>query len=157
MKPGSDDISHDTARAIRRLAKENRKNPTDAEVKLWRHLRDRRLSGHKFKRQHKIARYIVDFVCLEQKLIVELDGGQHTFPDYAARDMERTAALNGLGFRVLRFWNSEALRETESVLEVIFEALGGDAEVCRPSGNAPSPRPSPPHGGEGDHQGRFNA
>ena len=150
MKPGPNGISHDTARNIRRLAKENREIPTDAEARLWRHLRDRRLSGHTFKRQHKIIRYIVDFVCLEQMLVVELDGDQHGFPDQMAWDAERTAILNDFGFRVLRFQNTEALRETESVLEVILGALeNSDGKRCLD--DAPSPQPSPPHGGEGDH------
>ena len=128
MKRSPNGMSHDAARNIRRLAKEGRKTPTDAEARLWRHLRDRRLNGHKFKRQHKIVRYIVDFVCLERNLIVELDGGQHNFPDQAAQDAERTAMLNRFGYRVLRFWNTEALRETESVLEVILEALENHAD-----------------------------
>jgi len=124
-------MSHDAARNIRRLAKEGRKTPTDAEARLWRHLRDRRLNGHKFKRQHKIVRYIVDFVCLERNLIVELDGGQHNFPDQAAQDAERTATLNRFGYRVLRFWNTDALQETESVLETILEALENQSDGGR--------------------------
>jgi len=97
-----------------------RRNSTDAEKKLWSHLRSAQL-GHKFRRQHELLGYIVDFVCAEKHLIVELDGGQHASQeDY---DQKRTAALHALGFRVLRFWNDDVLRDTEGVLAAINTAL----------------------------------
>lgn len=102
-------------------AKELRNNPTDAELKLWRYLRHRRIGGQKFRRQHPVGPYVLDFACLEKGLIVEVDGGQHG--ERAAYDSERTAWLESRGFRVLRFWNNEVLRDVETVLDLIVEAL----------------------------------
>ncbi len=98
-----------------------RKNPTEAERALWKHLRMRQLEGHKFRRQQPLGRYIVDFVCLEKKLIVEVDGGQHS--ELVVSDSTRTAWLEAQGFRVLRFWNHDVLRDIEVVKEVIRGAL----------------------------------
>ncbi|WP_367608244.1 endonuclease domain-containing protein [Legionella sp. W05-934-2] len=97
-----------------------RKNSTDTERHLWYHLRANRL-GFKFKRQVPIGRYIVDFICIEKRVIIEVDGGQHL--DNQAYDIERTAWLNTHGYKVLRFWNNEILQETASVLEVIMNIL----------------------------------
>lgn len=107
-------MSSDRARALR-------SNPTEAERALWKHLRMRQIEGHKFRRQQPLGRYVVDFVCLEKKLIVELDGGQHA--EQVARDTERTAWLERQGFRVLRFWNHQVLNETDAVREAIREVL----------------------------------
>ena len=105
-------------------AKRLRRDSTDAERALWRHLRNKRLLGYKFRRQAPIGQYIVDFVCFSQNLIVELDGGQHlTQRDY---DAKRTEWLQSRGFRVLRFWDNEALGDVDSVLERIMLELGGD-------------------------------
>ena len=94
---------------------------TDAEKHLWRHLRQRQLNGCKFRRQQPIGNYIVDFVCFEQRLIIELDGSQHAEQiDY---DTKRDARLKSQGYRILRFWNNQVLQETEAVKEVIMEAL----------------------------------
>ena len=90
-------------------AKQLRRNATDAEQKLWRHVRNRQLGGHRFRRQQPLGPYIVDFVCLELKLIVEVDGGQHA--GQVDRDEERTAWLESQGFRVLRLWNTQVLTE----------------------------------------------
>jgi len=98
-----------------------RKNSTDAERVLWKHLRSRQLENFKFKRQMVIEPYIVDFVCIEAKLIVEADGGQHM--EQVNYDNKRTELLEALGYRVLRFWNNEILSETYSVLEKIRLAL----------------------------------
>ena len=97
-----------------------RRNSTDAEKKLWLHLRSAQL-GCKFRRQHEILGYIVDFVCLDRQLIVELDGGQHA--QRAEYDARRTASLSTLGFKVLRFWNDDVLRDTQRVLAAIHAAL----------------------------------
>ena len=105
---------------------------TDAERALWGVLRSRQLQGFKFRRQHPIGKFVVDFVCLERKLILELDGGHHA--EQIEADAERTAFLESLGFRVLRFWNNEVLTELEGV-----------AQQVRPP---PTPPPLPP-GGEG--------
>lgn len=103
-------------------ARKLRKNPTEAELKLWKHLRLRQLGGYKFRRQHSLGPYIVDFACLEKKLIVEVDGGQHSVKvDYGT---QRMAWLESQGFRVLRFWNNEVLKEIEVVKEAIAEVLG---------------------------------
>lgn len=105
---------------------------TDVERKLWFYLRNRQLNGHKFRRQHEIDHYIVDFVCSEAMLIVELDGGQHA--DQVGYDEHRTRYLQARGYRVLRFWNNEVLMSIESVLEVI---LGAAAKA------PPHPNPLP--------------
>ena len=120
---------------MKSFARELRRGQTDAEAMLWRHLRNRQLAGYKFRRQLIIEPYIVDFACLEPKLIVELDGGQHM--EQAAYDGQRTDYLKGLGYKVIRFWNHDVLNETEAVLErIYFELIG-----------APHPNPLP--GGEG--------
>ena len=93
---------------------------TDAEHRLWYYLRGKRLIGIKFRRQQSIGTYIVDFVSMEHRLVLELDGGQHV--EQAAHDAERTQFLNQEGYRVLRFWNHDVLQQTEAVLERITEA-----------------------------------
>ncbi len=98
-------------------AKTLRTNQTDAEKALWYHLRAHRFMGLKFKRQKPISGYIVDFVCWEQKVVIELDGGQHA--EQIEYDIRRTQYLEGEGYRVLRFWNNQVLDELESVLEAI--------------------------------------
>jgi very-short-patch-repair endonuclease len=102
-------------------ARELRKRLMNAEKKLWSHIRLRQIAGHKFRRQRPIGKYIVDFVCLEKKLVVEADGGQHS--EQSSYDEERTAWLESQGYRVLRFWNNEVLKEIEIVLDVIVRAL----------------------------------
>jgi len=114
-------------------AKSLRSTQTDTELKLWYHLRAHRLNGYKFKRQVRVGPYIVDFACSETQVIVELDGSQHL--DSRA-DVKRDRALSEHGYRVLRFWNDAALKETEAVLEVILSALQG----------SPLPNPSPAGG-----------
>ena len=107
-------------------ARRLRSQPTDAERLLWRHLRLRQLDDHKFRRQRAIGPYIVDFACLERKLIVEVDGGQHAAQHAAAQvsyDRDRTEWLRSRGYKVLRFWNNDVLRDVGSVLEVIRQNL----------------------------------
>ena len=108
---------------VSRHARALRANQTEAETRLWRLLRDRRLAGAKFRRQVPIGPYIADFACLAAKLIVEVDGGQHA--ENAAADAARTAWLEEQGFRVLRFWNNDALANSDGVLEEILAALQG--------------------------------
>ena len=105
-------------------ARELRSSMTDAERRLWSLLRNRRLDGCKFRRQHPIGRYVADFACVERMLIVEADGGQHA--DEPA-DQRRTDWLNSQGWRVIRFWNTDILRNTEGVVTAIREALEGEA------------------------------
>jgi adenine-specific DNA-methyltransferase len=111
---------------------------TDAERRLWRHLRDRQLGGWKFRRQHPVGPFIVDFVCLEKKVVIEVDGGQHA--ENEELDLRRSAYLEKLGYHILRFWNNEVLQETEAVLTTIFASIE-DAP--------PHPSPLPPRGERG--------
>ena len=106
---------------LKTLARNLRKNHTDAEKLLWNRLRSRQVADCKFKRQFAIEHYIVDFICLSRNLIIELDGGQHNeTTDY---DTTRTKFLTAKGFKVIRFWNNEVFDETEAVLEKIFDEL----------------------------------
>ncbi|MCX7020923.1 MAG: endonuclease domain-containing protein [bacterium] len=100
-----------------------RKSLTEAERKLWRLLRDRRLIKAKFRRQHVIGSYILDFFCSEADLAVEIDGGQHGLPEQAEYDRRRDEFLNGLGIKVLRFWANDVLKNTQGVLEEIAKYL----------------------------------
>ncbi len=102
-------------------AKALRKNSTDAERVLWHRLRAHRFAGYKFRRQQPIGSYIVDFVCFEKGVIIELDGGQHA--TQVTYDAERSAWLQSQGFHVLRFWNHDVLQNLEGVTEVIIEEL----------------------------------
>ena len=111
-----------------------RSNMTDAEQRLWHHLNRRQIDKLKFRRQMPIGNFIVDFVCLERSLIIELDGGQHATQH--AYDAQRTGWLQGQGFTVLRFWNHEVLQNTAGVLAVIRGAL----EKRRPPPTLPLPR-----------------
>jgi very-short-patch-repair endonuclease len=104
-----------------RFARTLRRNATDAETKLWQRLRNRQLGGLKFRRQATIGYHVVDFLCAEKRLVVELDGGQHTLE----RDAGRTAQLEALGYRVIRFWNNDALGNTDGVLETILRKAEG--------------------------------
>jgi very-short-patch-repair endonuclease len=102
-------------------ARRLRSNSTDAERLLWTRRRAARLNGHKFKRQQPVGAYIVDFVCFEAKVVLELDGGQHA--EAAAEDRARDAWLRAQGFTVLRFWNNDVLQNLDGVLERIVENL----------------------------------
>jgi very-short-patch-repair endonuclease len=109
-------------KASPKTARRLRRQQTDAERLLWFRLRDRRLNGWKFKRQFPIDRYIVDFFCADAHLIVELDGGQHAVRTEA--DAARTKILEAMGYFVLRFWNTDVMRNIDGVLEEILAALG---------------------------------
>ncbi|MFV1998294.1 MAG: endonuclease domain-containing protein, partial [Acidiferrobacterales bacterium] len=98
-----------------------RKNQTEAEKRLWWHLRNRQMEGCKFRRQEVIGDYIVDFLCLEPKLIIEVDGGHHI--DQYEYDQVRTKYLASLGYKVIRFWNNDVLANTPAVLEKIREEI----------------------------------
>jgi very-short-patch-repair endonuclease len=98
-----------------------RRNQTGAELKLWLAIRNRRLSAAKFRRQYPIGPYVADFACLEQRLVIEIDGGQHVVS--VERDLQRSRYLRSRGFRVLRFWNNETLHNLEAVLCIIAAAL----------------------------------
>ncbi len=125
-----DPVAQERAQALRRDA-------TDAERHLWRHLRRRQLHGYRFRRQVPIAGYIADFACLEGKIVIEVDGGQHA--DQGEYDRHRDTRIQAQGYRVLRFWDNQVLLETSAVLEVIAAALASR-----------HPHPDlPPQAGEG--------
>ena len=105
------------------LARKLRKEQTDAEQLLWSLLRNRQFCGLKFRRQYPMAPYVLDFYCDEERLGIELDGGQHNEPDNKRTDKERTAFLEGKGIRIIRFWNNDVLQETEAVLEQLYNVL----------------------------------
>src|SRR5688572_30385757 len=113
-------------------AKENRKTPTEAEEKLWQELRDRKIGGSKFRRQHPIEGYIPDFVCLEKKLVVEVDGEYHNEEEQKKIDEFRSKTLSRNGFRILRFSNEDVLTKINWVLEEIGKNL-------KLGSNSPSP------------------
>ncbi len=103
------------------LARQLRRDMTDAERALWRVLRDRKaMSGHKFRRQHPVGPYVADFVCLQTRLIVEADGGQH---HQSGHDAGRDDFLRREGFQILRFWNNDILQNLEGVCEMILRQL----------------------------------
>jgi very-short-patch-repair endonuclease len=101
------------------LAKNLRKRATDTERFMWKHLRAKHLEGLKFRRQQPIGKYIVDFVCFEKKIIIELDGGQHTMLSEKQKDIERDKWFKKQGYKVLRFWDNEVLINIQGVLEVV--------------------------------------
>jgi len=113
-----------------------RRDMTEAERKLWYAVRDRRLDGFKFRRQATIGEHIVDFLCAEAMLVVELDGGQHEIE----RDAARTARIEARGYRLIRFWNNEVNESFEGVLDAIRVAL---AEADPGRRRSPSPYPLP--------------
>jgi len=112
------------ARGLRRKA-------TQAEIILWNQLRDRRLQGLKFRRQHRVGPYILDFYCSRARLAIELDGGGHARPDQMAYDRERSREIESRGILVLRFRNRDVLKRREAVLAEIASALA--------AGSTPSP------------------
>ena len=120
---------------LQNIAKILRRRPTEAEKFMWRYLKSRQLEGLKFRRQEPIGNYVVDFVCYEKKIIVEIDGGQHC----AERDGNRNRWLESQDFKILRFWNTEVLKNAQGVWEVIRK----NCLSC----DSPSPAP-PVKGGE---------
>ena len=97
-----------------------RREPTDAEAAMWRLLRDRRFARFKFRRQVPFQDFILDFVCFEKRMIIEIDGSQHASSE---RDAARDAVLTSEGFRIERYWNNDVLRQPSSVLEDILAKL----------------------------------
>ncbi|HDL65301.1 MAG TPA: endonuclease domain-containing protein [Proteobacteria bacterium] len=108
------------------LARKLRKNQTETEARLWAQLRDRRLKGFKFRRQHPIGRYIVDFYCPEKRLVIELDGGGHAEDEQKQSDKKRDEWLKQKGISVFRFWNNIVWDNLEGVLKTILKALDGE-------------------------------
>ncbi len=130
-------------RSFQTRARQLRARQTSAEAKLWHSLRNRKLARWKFRRQHPINGYVVDFVTLDGKLIVEVDGATHGSAAETRRDRERTRILESSGFRVLRVWNTDVYENLDGVLQMIFDELATAAGTPSP---APSARPLP--GGE---------
>jgi ATP-dependent helicase HrpA/adenine-specific DNA-methyltransferase len=116
-------VPRDNDRRLLKFARTMRSQPTDAEAKLWGLLRMRQLQGCRFRRQHRVGGYILDFYCLELRLAVELDGGQHADQAQMECDRRRTMRLNHLGIRVVRFWDDDVLKNTEVVAEEILRQL----------------------------------
>jgi very-short-patch-repair endonuclease len=136
-------VKAQTSPFARSRARELRRASTDCERMLWQRLRANQL-GAKFRRQHPFEQFILDFVCLERRVIVELDGGHHQ--DVASKDHERTTHLMQAGFQVIRFWNHEVIEEMDVVLEVIHRALHPEARALSV---VTHPLPNPPLEGEG--------
>ena len=111
---------------LKPFAREMRLHSTPAEDTLWQRLRNRRVQGAKFRRQHAIGNYIVDFACLQHGLIVEVDGDIHNLPEQQMYDARRQAWLEEVGFQVLRFTNAQVMQETDAVVEVIGDVLQGN-------------------------------
>ena len=130
------------------VAKRLRHGMTDAERVLWREVRAHRFAGFKFKRQEPLGLYVVDFVCYEAKLIIELDGGQHANQQEA--DAERTRWLESRGFRVVRFWNNDVLANTAGVMQEIEKELPSP----HPSNGVLRASPGYPARGEGDFESK---
>ena len=124
---------------ILKHARTLRSKQTDAEQLLWGLLRNRHFAGKKFRRQHPIDRYILDFYCHECRLAVELDGGQHNDEETRSRDERRSRFLREQGVRVVRFWNHDVLLQTESVLESLWDEVHGDVGISLPSPQTPLP------------------
>jgi very-short-patch-repair endonuclease len=119
-----------------------RANQTDAEKHLWHQLRNRQLAGFKFRRQLSLPPYIVDFACLECRLIIEVDGGQHA--NEVIYDTERSEHFLKQGYRVLRFWNNEVLGNLNGVLERVLQELN----ITTPHSSPLTPHPGPLPQGE---------
>jgi very-short-patch-repair endonuclease len=128
------------ARHIRSFAKRMRDAPTDAEATMWRLLRDRRLSQYKFRRQVPFENYILDFVCFERRLVIEVDGGRHAS---SSTDEVSDEVLAAAGFTVARYWNNDVLQRRAEVMEDILAKLAERRETPHP---APSAPPSPARG-----------
>ncbi len=105
-------------------ARELRKNPTKQERILWSILRKNQFYGFKFLRQYPIEPYIVDFICREKKIIIEIDGGQHNQPDDIEYDLERTNFLNSRGYKVIRFWNNDIDNNIDGVYKILQREFG---------------------------------
>ena len=122
---------------IMHRAGELRKDPTPAERKLWSRLRNRQLNGVKFRNQHAIGNYVPDFCAVKEKLIIELDGGQHAEEDAVQYDNERTKYFESLGYRVIRFWNNQIMKDMNGVILAIMYAL--EKNSLPPPPSAPPP------------------
>ena len=108
---------------MEKRARQLRERQTATEARLWYHLRNRRMKGNKFRRQHPIGKYVVDFYCPTAHLAIELDGGGHAEKKQEIYDDEREKVLASYGVKVVRFWDNEVWQELESVLQRIWDIL----------------------------------
>ena len=131
---------------LTRIARNLRRNSTEAGEILWQKIRNKQLAGVKFRRQQPIGPYVVDFVSLEKMFVIELDGGQHAIEK--RKDRKRDLWLNSQGFEVLRFWNNEVFENMEGVLEFVRKRL-----LCPSSGAPLPPHPDPLPPGEREASG----
>jgi very-short-patch-repair endonuclease len=115
---------------IYKLAKYLRINHTDAEKLLWSHLKARRLDGLKFRRQQPVGKYIVDFICFEKRIVIEVDGGQHSWEK--SKDEVRDKWLRKEGYSVLRFWNNDVLKNIDGVIQIISENCSNHPPLTPP-------------------------
>lgn len=123
------------------FARNLRKNATPAERALWRCLRDKSAHGFRFRRQHPLGRYVADFVCLERRALIELEGGHHTDGDQAAHDVERDRLLRAQGYSILRFWNADVLRDPAAIAWQIIHTLNQSDRPRPPPETAAQFRP----------------
>jgi very-short-patch-repair endonuclease len=140
----------DISRFRRDRAKQLRSNTTEPEQVLWRALKRIPVYGSHFRRQVPIGPYVADFACLKARLLIELDGGQHSQDEAAAKDEARTRWLEREGYRVVRFWNAELSENLNGVLDTLYAALYGSPHseaVALPTPPRPDGRPSPSRGG----------
>ncbi|WP_246529191.1 endonuclease domain-containing protein [Microvirga zambiensis] len=140
----------DISRFRRERAKQLRSKTTEAEQALWRALKRIPVYGSHFRRQVPIGPYVADFACLKARLLIELDGGQHSQDDIIAKDEARTRWLEQEGYRVIRFWNAELTENMNGVLDTIYAALYGSPQseaLALPTPPRPDGRPSPSRGG----------
>jgi very-short-patch-repair endonuclease len=147
---GGAEVQQEPRKPDRRVARARtlRRDMTDAEKKLWWHLRRLPLESGHFRRQATIGRYFADFVSHQHKLIIEVDGSGHGETTKIASDAERTAYLESRGYRVLRFWNNEVFNEIEGVMTAIYAELNSSADSAPPTPNPSPPRASRAGGGE---------
>lgn len=106
------------------LARKLRKNQTPQEQKIWQLLRNNQFQNLKFRRQYPIGDYVVDFICKEEKIIIEIDGGQHNIDKNIEKDKLRTEYLKSKGYRVIRFWNNDVDKNLEGVYEELLKVIG---------------------------------
>ena len=137
---GASVAEHEEEKFDRRVprARRLRRDMTDAERKLWWHLRHLPIGHSHFRRQATIGPFFADFACHEQRLVIEVDGAQHNEPDHVISDEERSAYLRSQGYRILRFWNNDVLKNINSVMEAVFTAM-------HQSEASPPPPLPPPH------------
>lgn len=108
---------------LKYFRRQNRNNPTQAEKTLWKHLRKKQLAGYRFQRQYSVENYILDFYCPKARLGIEIDGGHHAEEEVSEYDKIRTINIESYNIKIIRFWNSEIIKNIQNVLETIYYYL----------------------------------